>query len=196
MLLNQTIVLVTGHICAGKSTVYKYLSEQLNIQKIDIAKVHGESKKECSIEDLFISNKKFFNEEPRLYYLCSEILDALYSQRSVYVEVLGEELWFPKFKKTLSSLWVPLIEIELKRETLECALECLKQRHLGAKGAQLDLPTYKLQNYEAESVFLSDHFGQIFNQDAKKFTTNQKNAKQIANYLINKMKGKKENGNY
>lgn len=162
------IVLMTGHVCSGKSTVYQEIIKHLNITKIDISDIH-------MLEgNLFSREARFYNEEPRFYHLVSIIISSLFSRKSIYIELIGEESWFVKLRSFLLSLWVPMVQVELERDSIESALECLRERCLS-----------KREDYfRVESQGLTDHFGQAFNIKAKKFITTDTNCSEVANYIL------------
>jgi hypothetical protein len=179
---NQAIVLTTGHICAGKSTVYKQLQKHIDIKNVDIAQIHKRK------GNMFRTDKKFFNQEPRLYHLCADVITQLFNKSSVYVEVLGEEPWFSKFRSTLDKLWVPMIEVELQRNSVDCALKCLHDRCFSS-GAH-DEEDEALAYYEAESIYLQEHYGFTFNPRAKKFITTHKNCNNVTEHILQELRRK------
>lgn len=110
--MNQHILLVTGHICSGKSTLYKFISKTIPYEKIDIRDIYSQSFEKS------LNKIKLFNN------VCNVLLQG----KSCYVELIGNEDWFDDFKKRLNLLWVDLHEYELKRNSFATAKQALIER--------------------------------------------------------------------
>lgn len=152
--MRQHIIIVTGHIGSGKSTLFKHLEElyQNSIKKIDIRQIHQNH------PDCFSPSKK---GERRHNYLQAAVMTALFQGLVVYIEVVGTEPWFLDFLQTISQLHVPLIQVELKRSSIQVARQAIRQRN----GDDAELT-------HVEAQHLEEHYGFIFNNNARLFSVN------------------------
>ncbi len=161
MEIQQGIVLVTGHICSGKSSLSRALLDELStsIGYVDIARVHD------TYWDVF---DDIGGVENRYRYTLQETFTTLYRGRSVIVEVLGTESWFSQLRRYLLEAWPLLIEVELRRKSLAKASRCLELRCQA--GTSWGPPPGE-EVYESEMVLIEKVYGQTFNPHAELFFT-------------------------
>lgn len=167
--MKQTVILVTGHVCSGKTTLYKYLVHH-GFDRVDVAAFYSRHK------DIDSQNKYFrviFEE------MLSAVFNSLFSMKNVYVELIGNECFFSIFKHILNKSSYDVIEVELQRSSKNLAIEALNNRNQILKKSEEN------KKNEVDSI-LSTH-GCLFNKDAILYETTLDNISIIANSLLEKI---------
>lgn len=146
------IILVTGHICSGKTSLSKESIFDSYV-KIDIAKIYLQNKNLCYDQNLFLN--KVYND------LKTSVFNNLFKMNNVYIELIGNELFFSHFRELLFKSSFKLIEIELKKNNLKDSITDLRKRNS-------DL---SLEEQEAEEHILRSTYDRRFNDDAEHFVS-------------------------
>lgn len=149
--MKQVVIVATGHIGSGKTTLGRELREIYApyLRTVDIANIH---KKYHDYQEETMMGEKRHN------YLEAETFTHIYQNHIVYVELVGMEPWLEDFLAKLHQLHIPIIEIELKRSSLKRAIDAIQRRN------RLDPELGEL-----ESAHLREHYGTTFNESAKLF---------------------------
>jgi shikimate kinase len=149
--LQFGIILVTGHIGAGKSTLYKQLQKRFGsvLTKVDIRSVNARND----------SSELFRGIEKRAFRFLSKVMQTIQSHKLPYVELLGYEGWFPPFLRKLLSLPYPLVQIELQTESLQDA----EQNIINRWGSLCE-------GMEVELYTVRERWGTVYNNNARLFT--------------------------
>ncbi len=158
----QYIILCTGHICSGKTTLQKHLSNEIdNLNHIDISNYYKNKVKESQEE-----------------YISKHCYNTITSNKNCYVELIGNEESFNKIKASLIKLAnhlkqmnipIKLIQVELKRLSLDLTYKCIKERN---------------PDDFADHCSVEEHWNLRFNSDARFYITNQNNIEFITQNLM------------
>lgn len=169
----MAIILITGHVCSGKSTLSSLLLKNIpNSCHIDIAYIHAKCPnpfKEVSLTTGTI--------EERAVLVYDQIFTSLLSGKIPVVELLGEEPWFFALRKMLLKAWVRLVQVELQRDSIKTAMACLSERN-----RQKGHTSAIVQQVEGQQV--QNQYGRRYNLSAKHFTVSGVSIKEPFKYIM------------
>lgn len=155
-----TLIVVTGHVGAGKSRLLKNLRAEskikypnLKIGAIDIRDYW--TSKEYEVGNPF----KWFREK---------VHDGFYEYDIIFVELIGQEEFFQPLIQAMRRSYFKLLEVEIKQESLERAEEMVKKR-----AANLGYTNPHLQSLfvDKEISDLHSTFHTIKNEKAKHYSS-------------------------
>jgi len=156
--MKQTIIIISGHICSGKSTLSKILKNKIpDLVHLDILDYYKQ------YEEQIINGI-----DGRAILLYEDLISSVFAQKNVCIEVHGDEEWLPSFIQQLRNTHLSIVQVQLRRETEDLIQKCVYER----EGGEVEI------HYGIEGYY------QPLNSSAKEFKTTQYNIDAISDEIM------------
>lgn len=171
--MSRNIVLLTGHVCSGKSTLTQAIEDWLpgSWIKIDVSDAYDILDK-VRQADPRIARKKRNIEYYRAIqqHLREMIFTSWFEKNNLVVELLGNEPFFESTFRDLKGTGRLRASIELTRSTREVAYKCLEERFKAIEPL-FTCSEEKAQYIEKERAGIDALHGIQWNKEATLFVT-------------------------